>query len=126
MISVTKDPFLWSKFAIENSTNIMRIKLTSVLVALLLSTSLVAQNALAIPDTVVGPVINLTMATSTVNYYSTPTETMGFNGDILGPTLMLTKGDSVTIHVTNNLPDVTTVHWHGMHVSPENDGGLTR
>jgi FtsP/CotA-like multicopper oxidase with cupredoxin domain len=24
---------------------------------------------------------------------------------------------------TNNLNDSTTIHWHGMHVSPENDGG---
>lgn len=91
--------------------------------AFLMSGSLFAQNLLAIPDTAVGPVINLNMAPSSVNFYSTPTQTMGFNGDILGPTLLLNQGDSVTINVTNNLPNTTTVHWHGLHVSPENDGG---
>lgn len=81
------------------------------------------QNALPIPDTLSGPVIHLTPTASSITYYSTPTQTMGFNGDILGPTLIMERGNPVTIHVHNQLPDTTTVHWHGMHVSPENDGG---
>ena len=36
---------------------------------------------------------------------------------------MLNKGDSVHINISNTLADTTTVHWHGMHVSPQNDGG---
>lgn len=81
------------------------------------------QNILVIPDTAVGPVINLTMDTSSITFYNSPTKTMGFNGDILGPTLFLEQGDSVQINVINDLDDTTTVHWHGLHVSPENDGG---
>ncbi|MCO4814984.1 MAG: multicopper oxidase domain-containing protein, partial [Flavobacteriales bacterium] len=31
--------------------------------------------------------------------------------------------DNVNITVNNQLTDTTTIHWHGMHVAPENDGG---
>jgi len=48
---------------------------------------------------------------------------MGVNAAYLGPTLLLNKGDSVNISVTNHLMDTTTLHWHGMHVSAMNDGG---
>ena len=33
------------------------------------------------------------------------------------------RGQAVTINVTNHLPDLTTTHWHGLHVSSANDGG---
>ena len=45
------------------------------------------------------------------------------NAGLLGPTLRLEKGETVTINVKNNLSEDTTTHWHGLHVSPENDGG---
>lgn len=48
---------------------------------------------------------------------------MGVNGNILGPTLIMNEGDFVDIKVDNQLSDTTTIHWHGMHVSAENDGG---
>jgi bilirubin oxidase len=48
---------------------------------------------------------------------------MGINGPILAPTIILNKGQQVTMQVTNLLFDTTTIHWHGMHVAPENDGG---
>ena len=47
---------------------------------------------------------------------------MGYNGRFLGPTIRVNKGDNVVINVTNQLDEVTTVHWHGMHVPPEMDG----
>ena len=51
------------------------------------------------------------------------TTTMGANGNILGPTLILNQGDFVNFSVKNQLKDTTTLHWHGLHVSSENDGG---
>ena len=42
---------------------------------------------------------------------------------LLGPTLIMNQGDNVSITVDNQLGDTTTIHWHGMHVAPENDGG---
>lgn len=51
------------------------------------------------------------------------TRTWGANGPILGPTLRATRGERVAIEVTNRLPETTTVHWHGMHLPAEMDGG---
>jgi bilirubin oxidase len=88
------------------------------------STLVSAQNQLLIPDTASGPVINMTMAPGTMNFYpGITTQTLGFNGNYLGPTLLLDQGQFVTINITNNIGDTSTVHWHGMHVSPTDDGG---
>lgn len=83
-----------------------------------------AQNPLLIPDTLRGSLIQLNLQQGQVPFYSgAQTQTMGANGNILGPTLLLKKHQNVTLRVKNNLPDTTTMHWHGMHVAPENDGG---
>lgn len=83
-----------------------------------------SQNPLLIPDTIKGRNINLTLQNGTHQFLSGAiTTTMGVNGDILAPTIILNKGDSVNFSVLNQLADTTTIHWHGLHVSPENDGG---
>jgi len=83
-----------------------------------------AQNTLAIPETMEGPVYTLIMAPSTHEFFDgVQTDTYGFNGSYLGPTLILNKGDFVQMHVANQIGEPTTVHWHGMHVAPEDDGG---
>ncbi|MBO3085471.1 multicopper oxidase family protein [Cellulomonas fengjieae] len=51
------------------------------------------------------------------------TPTWGFNGDVLGPTLRATRGERVAVEVTNSIDEPTTVHWHGMHLPPDMDGG---
>ena len=51
------------------------------------------------------------------------TRTWGFNGDYLGPTLRAKKGEEVKVRVENNLPEMTTVHWHGMKLPAYADGG---
>lgn len=40
----------------------------------------------------------------------------------LGPILYLRKGEKVRIHFQNELPEETTVHWHGMLVPSAMDG----
>jgi bilirubin oxidase len=83
-----------------------------------------AQNPLLIQSTLTGTDINLTLQNGTTQFYPGQiTNTMGVNGNILGPTLILNQGDFVNFSVTNQLAETTTVHWHGLHVSPENDGG---
>jgi len=83
-----------------------------------------SQNALLIPDTLDGTNINLNLQNGTHQFYTgVTTATMGANGNILGPTLILNQGDFVNFNVTNQIGDTTTIHWHGMHVSAENDGG---
>lgn len=47
----------------------------------------------------------------------------GFNGGYLGPTLRAADGERVRVRVANALPEVTTVHWHGMHLPARMDGG---
>jgi len=52
-----------------------------------------------------------------------PTMSYGANGDVLGPTLIVHRGDAADWTVVNALPDSTTLHWHGMHVAAHHDGG---
>jgi blue copper oxidase len=53
----------------------------------------------------------------------TATDTWGYNGSYLGPTLRAERGEEVLVNVTNELDETTTVHWHGMHLPAEMDGG---
>lgn len=84
----------------------------------------VAQNPILIPPTLSGTNISLTYQNGTHEFLSgVTTNTMGVNGNILGPTLILNQGDFVNFSVTNNIAETSTLHWHGLHVSAENDGG---
>lgn len=56
-------------------------------------------------------------------FEGTQTRTMGYNGSFLGPVIRAKKGDKVNIHIINKLKETTTVHWHGLEVNGENDGG---
>jgi len=51
------------------------------------------------------------------------TDTWGFNGSYLGPTLRAERGEDVRVEVTNELDETTSVHWHGMHLPAIADGG---
>jgi len=52
-----------------------------------------------------------------------PSETFGYNGSYLGPTLRMHRGDDVQVSVANSLAEATTVHWHGLIVPAQLDGG---
>ena len=52
-----------------------------------------------------------------------PAETWGANGPHLGPTIRATRGNQVELRVRNDLPEATTIHWHGMHLPAAADGG---
>ncbi|OFR67357.1 multicopper oxidase family protein [Corynebacterium sp. HMSC078H07] len=51
------------------------------------------------------------------------TRTWGFNGPFLGPTLRARRGDKIRAEITNDLIEMTTVHWHGMQLPAYSDGG---
>lgn len=52
----------------------------------------------------------------------------GYNGQSPGPTIEVVEGDKVRVFVTNKLPEVTSVHWHGQRLPNGMDGvsGLTQ
>ncbi len=45
-----------------------------------------------------------------------------FNRQVPGPRLQFTEGDHIRVNFHNNLPESTTVHWHGLIVPNEMDG----
>jgi FtsP/CotA-like multicopper oxidase with cupredoxin domain len=47
---------------------------------------------------------------------------VAFNGTIPGPTLRVRLGDTVSVSLTNDLGEPTTVHWHGLSVPWDADG----
>ncbi|MBZ9566469.1 multicopper oxidase domain-containing protein [Modicisalibacter tunisiensis] len=56
-------------------------------------------------------------------YPGRESETLGYNGSYLGPTLRVHRGDDVEVAVSNTLGEDTTVHWHGLLIPGELDGG---
>ncbi len=57
-----------------------------------------------------------------VNFTGNEVRALGVNGTIPAPLLRFTDGEDVTIHVTNNLDETSSIHWHGLLVPPEMDG----
>ena len=51
-----------------------------------------------------------------------------YNGTVPGPMIRVAEGDQVRIVVKNELPDPTTIHWHGVEVPNAMDGvpGVTQ
>lgn len=43
-------------------------------------------------------------------------------GSAIGPIIRVNKGERVRIRFENEIPDKSIIHWHGLHVSHENDG----
>ncbi len=84
---------------------------------------------LRIPDQLFGTVVDgrrefrLTVAEGLQEFLpGVQTQTAGVNGPYLGPTVRLRRGENVELIVQNNLAEMTTMHWHGMHVPARMDG----
>ncbi|MBX2803508.1 MAG: multicopper oxidase family protein [Myxococcales bacterium] len=45
-----------------------------------------------------------------------------YDGQVPGPTIRATVGDRLVVDLTNDLPDPTTIHWHGLSVPFAMDG----
>lgn len=65
--------------------------------------------------------VTLTAAESQVPYAGTTRWAMTYNGTATGPTLRVHPGDKVTVTLVNNLSKPTSLHTHGLHVSPDQD-----
>ncbi len=69
------------------------------------------------------PVVLEAQAGRTAFYPGIDSATAGYNGSYLGPTLLFHRGDDVRVNLTNRLAVDTTVHWHGLLVPGDIDGG---
>ncbi|MEY4348373.1 MAG: hypothetical protein RIS43_792 [Actinomycetota bacterium] len=65
--------------------------------------------------------VTLTAAETMVPYGSSTRWAMTYNGKTAGPTLHVHPGDKLTITLVNNLSKPTSLHTHGLHVSPSQD-----
>ncbi len=68
-------------------------------------------------------VFNLTAAPVRWNILKdTVVTAWAYNGMVPGPLIRTTNGDKVRILIKNNLPEPTTIHWHGIQVPNNMDG----
>lgn len=69
-------------------------------------------------------VIKLTAAASSAELIAgKKSNTWGYSADFLGPTLRAKRGEKMRVEVTNDLQEMTTVHWHGVKLPAAADGG---
>jgi CopA family copper-resistance protein len=69
-----------------------------------------------------GPDFHLTIDELPVNFTGAARRAVAVNGQVPAPLLRMRQGDNVTIRVTNNLRERTSIHWHGFIVPADMDG----
>ena len=47
---------------------------------------------------------------------------VSYNGQVPGPLIRVTEGDTIRVTLTNELDEATSIHWHGLHVPNAMDG----
>ena len=67
--------------------------------------------------------IRLTIQAGQTLFNGKAATTWGYNGNLLGPAIQLRQGKAVTVNIQNTLAEETTLHWHGLEVPGEVDGG---
>jgi len=80
---------------------------------------------LHIPEAVSGRNFELNLHKTTKSFWKgATTDTYAYNNESFwGPTLIFQQGDTVQVHVKNDLEEPTTTHWHGLHIPAIMDGG---
>src|SRR5688572_19311106 len=51
-----------------------------------------------------------------------PSPAWTYGGTLPGPLMRVPQGSRLLIHFTNNLPEATTIHWHGVRLTADMDG----
>ena len=77
------------------------------------------------------PIIELTAQVSRQKLYgedNPDSELWSFNGSSPGPEIRVRQGDRVRVRLINELPQPTSIHWHGIRIANAMDGvaGLTQ
>ncbi len=71
-----------------------------------------------------GNIVTLEAAAGTTKFLNgAESKTLGYSGSYLGPVVRVHRGDTVTMNVVNRLDRTTTIHWHGLLVPSDLDGG---
>ena len=67
-------------------------------------------------------------AAATFQLGATTVQTWAYNGVLPGPEIRVTDGDVVEVAIRNDLPEDTSIHWHGLALRNDMDGvpGLTQ
>ncbi len=95
-----------------------------------LSTALFAQEIKSIratpDDHLIKPgkrvVYDLYLTDTIVNLTGKKVKAQAINGQMPGPTIRFTEGDTAIIHVHNKMKDETSIHWHGILIPNQFDG----
>ena len=74
------------------------------------------------PDVLTGTQFDLTVRRQAFNLTGRPSWANTINGGVPGPVLRWREGDVVDIRLTNQMPDVTGFHWHGIILPNPMDG----
>ncbi len=88
-------------------------------------TPVVVPNGTTLPFETVGGVKIFHLTAEPVKHEIAPgleIEAWGYNGSTPGPLIEVVEGDKVRIYVTNDLPEPTSVHWHGVFLPNGMDG----
>src|ERR1700722_15581079 len=67
-------------------------------------------------------VYQLYITDTMVNYTGRQRHAIAVNGQLPGPTLEFTEGDTAEVHIHNGMMMETSVHWHGLIVPNQYDG----
>ena len=83
------------------------------------------------PTRATEPVIELVAGVSEQQLYGekgADSELWSFNGTTPGPEIRVRRGDRVRVRLINELPQPTSIHWHGIRIANAMDGvaGLTQ
>ena len=82
--------------------------------------------ALPIPDLLTADASNriqLIVKAGQSTFAGKTATTWGYNGNLLGPAVKLNTGQAVIVDIHNQLAEETTLHWHGLEIPGEVDGG---
>ena len=74
------------------------------------------------PAVLAGSEFDLRIGWQSVNITGRERRGIAVNGSIPGPLLRWREGDTVTLRVTNELDELTSIHWHGILLPPGMDG----
>jgi CopA family copper-resistance protein len=84
--------------------------------------SAAAEVGLIEPQVLAAPELELAIGERVANFTGRPRVATVVNGSLPAPTLRWREGDTVSIRVRNELPEHTSIHWHGLVLPANMDG----